>query len=275
MQSTSKAVIPGSSTTVRYLRCPRCASATLDSAPEMLRCRSCATEFPKREGYVDLTGSGQNKVDRAYDGRGGRFYAWLMERPNRQRIDSWLLGLRVDDYYAEVAAHMESFRVGPGIEVPAGNLPFLDHTAAYARSGPWVLVDLSPTMLSVLGERLNKRRLPACTPVLADARSLPVASGEFRHVVSLFGFHCFHDKEAVALEFRRSMHPAGRLLLTTLTCDGPWRSRIYHRINQLDGTFARDNTEAQILATLFAAGLHVTSSRRFGAVLVITAQPAP
>ncbi|MFE0021184.1 class I SAM-dependent methyltransferase [Amycolatopsis sp. NPDC059021] len=208
--------------------------------------------------------------DKPYEGWWARFYGWLMRHPARQRMDAGLLGLDVPRYYTEVNSRLGALPSGPTLEVPCGNAPFLDHPA-YHENGPWIFVDLSWTLLRQLTDRLAERGLERHLAVHADARSLPVLDGRMRNVVSLFGLHCFHDKPAVFAELRRCLGAEGSVMASTLTTDGHAVSRFYHRFNQSDGTFAPDNSVADVRTAAGEQGFTIEDELRLGSAYLFGA----
>ncbi len=256
------------------LRCPSCSQGPLWTSSEGLTCSSCAHVFPLVDGILDLSAAGprlEDVGDKPYEGRWASFYAWLMSRPSRQRLDAGLLGLDVSRYYTEMPARLGALSAGPTLEVPCGTVPFLDHAAAYRNNGPWIFVDLSWALLRRLTARLEERGLRRHLAVRADVRSLPVLDGRMRNVVSLFGLHCFHDKAAVFAEFRRCLPPEGAVVASTLTTDGHAMSRFYHRLSQSDGTFAADNSVAEVCSAAREQGFGVREELRLGSAYVFGA----
>ncbi|WP_409493147.1 class I SAM-dependent methyltransferase [Amycolatopsis sp. cmx-11-12] len=256
------------------LRCQSCFRGPLSIAPDGLACSSCAYEFPLVDGILDMSGAGprlDDVGDKPYEGRWANFYDWLMSRPSRQRLDAGLLGLDVSRYYAEMPARLGALGEGPTLEVPCGNVPFLDYAEAYRRNGPWIFVDLSWELLRRLTARLAERGLRRHLAVRADVRSLPVVDGRMRNVVSMFGLHCFHDKATVFAEFRRCLRPEGAVVASTLTTDGHAISRFYHRLSQSDGTFASDNSTTDVCSAAQGHGFRIGDELRLGSAYVFGA----
>ncbi|KAA2250734.1 class I SAM-dependent methyltransferase [Solihabitans fulvus] len=262
---------PGDALTevAQYLRCPGCAQTRWRTEADGLVCGACARRYPYVGGVLDMAAPGDVGAagDRPYEGFWAAFYGWVMSSPARQRLDSWLLGLDVRRYYRETVARLDECGDGPRLEVPCGSLPFHGRTRAYD-AGPWIFVDLSRAMLDKLARRLDGT---GHVLVRADACALPVRDGQLRTIVSLFGLHCFHDKDAVFAELRRCLRPDGRLVLSTLTSDGPARSRLYQRLNELDGTFAPAVSSARIAALAGRHGLGIDDQVSLGSVLLCTA----
>ncbi len=255
------------------LRCPACPGSEFRMAAADLVCTCCERRYRPRHGVLDLAGTGNAAGDRPYEGFWATVYGWVMDRPGRQRLDAWLLGLDVRRYYREVIARLEGCGAGPHLELPCGNLPFLELTEAYRAGGPWIFADLSSAMLGKLARKLDADGADGQVLLRADACSLPVRDGRLRTIVSLFGLHCFHDKAAVFAELRRCLHPEGKLVLSTLTADGSALSRGYHRLNQLDGTFAPAATAAEIVASARRHGFEIEDEFRQGSVFLCTASP--
>jgi ubiquinone/menaquinone biosynthesis C-methylase UbiE len=95
--------------------------------------------------------------------------------------------------------------VGTGIEHAA--------LAAVAGDGPVVGVDLARTMLELTYRRTAS---PLCE---ADAIALPLASGTFDRIYSAYMLDLLpaDDLLPVLAEFRRVLHPQGRMVLVSLT----------------------------------------------------------
>jgi len=256
-----------------HLRCPRCAAARCEATTDGLHCRGCGETFPRTDGVLDLAPAGDTSPsgDRPYEGSLAAVYGWMMSSPTRQRLDSWLLGLNVRQYYREVATLLERLGQGPHLEVPCGNLPFLGSTSAYRDTGPWIFADLSRAMLDQLARRLGPGDTAGHLLLRADVCGLPIGDGQVGGVVSLFGLHCFRDGDAVFAEWRRCLRPGGRLVLSTLTGDGPALSRRYYRFNQRDGSFAPARTAAEVIALAERNGFVIEEHRRLGSVLLVAA----
>jgi ubiquinone/menaquinone biosynthesis C-methylase UbiE len=239
-----------------------------------LTCLACPARFPIVDGVLDLLDNpaGQYRTpDRPYEGWSGRGYGWFMDHPFCQRLDGWLLGMNTARYYDEMIRRLGAQPDGPTLEMPCGGAPFLSRSGKYRRGGPWIFVDLSRTLLHRVVVKVNRLGLTRHVIIRADARSLPIRDGVLTNVVSMFGFHCFHDKDTVFAEISRCLQPAGRALVSTLVSDGPRLSRLYHWMNQRDGTFARDNSAQQILSHAEAHALTVAEPTYLGSAVVFTA----
>jgi SAM-dependent methyltransferase len=258
---------------VALLRCPACVQPAMRrQGREGLECEACGHRPPVVDGVLDLTverGGGQPRRDRPYEGLAGELYAMFMDRRKLQHVDAWLLGMDVEGYYEQMLGRLASLSAGPNLELPAGGGPFLTIKELYHRSGPWLLADLSWTMLRRLRRKCEELRLGEVVLLRADACQLPLCDGSLRNLVSPFGLHCFHDKRAVLGEMSRCLARGGRIVASTLTSDGPPRSRLYLRLHEGDGTFARDNSLAELREHARSQALEVSALARFGAAAVL------
>ncbi|WKB55737.1 class I SAM-dependent methyltransferase [Eleftheria terrae] len=220
---------------------------------------------------ADMTGS---SGDHAYEGLLGESYARFMDSPWLQRLDAWLLGMKVDRYYEGVLSQLSRLGSGPHLDLPAGGGPFLRHAPAYRHSGPWLLADLSWTMLRRLRQKCQSMGLRDTFLIRADARRLPFNTGAIGNIVSLFGFHCFHEKDRVFSEMRRCLAPEGRIIASTLTTDGSALSRFYLRLHERDGTFATDNSLDELQHHALAHSLDFHLVQRLGAAILFEARHA-
>ncbi|ATB37157.1 hypothetical protein CYFUS_002578 [Cystobacter fuscus] len=254
------------------LRCPSCSEPALRrrEGPSLM-CDGCAAHFPVQEGILDLAlpGNESLRTDRPYEGLSGRMYATFMEHPWLQNLDAWLLGMKVEDYYARIQEQLAVLGPGPSLDMPSGGGPFLGRVHTYQRAGPWLFADLSWTMLHRLRRKCEALGLREVVLIRADATRLPLRDGVLNNLVSLFGLHCFHDKASVFGELNRCLKPGGRILASTLTSEGPRRSRFYLKLNQRDGTFAPNNSlhEFREQARHQCMGLRVLN--QLGATLVL------
>lgn len=254
------------------LRCPGCAQPALRRHPGgSLTCDGCATLFPMQEGILDLTPRGVEalNVDRPYEGLSGKMYATFMDHPWLQNLDAWLLGMKVEDYYARIQEQLATLGPGPNLDLPSGGGPFLGRVPIYHRAGPWLFADLSWTMLRRIRSKCEALGLHDVVLLRADASRLPLRDGVLNNLVSLFGLHCFHDKASVFAEMNRCLKPEGRILASMLSSEGPPRSRFYLKLNQRDGTFAPNNSlhELREQARHQSMGLRVLN--QLGATLVL------
>lgn len=257
---------------VALLRCPACTQPALRrQGREGLECEACGHRPPWVEGILDLTADrgARPPLDRPYEGLGGELYAMFMDRRWLQHVDAWLLGMEVEGYYEQMLERLASLSSGPNLELPAGGGPFLASAALYRRSGPWLLADLSWTMLRRLRRKCEQLGLGEVVLLRADACQLPLRDGSLHNVLSPFGLHCFHDKRAVFGEMGRCLARGGRLVASTLTSDGPPLSRLYLRLNQRDGTFAADNSLQELREQARCQSLEVSALVQFGAAAVL------
>ncbi len=261
---------------VPLLRCPACSVPSLRIASRGLDCDSCPHVAPFVDGVLDLVANSSGPVsagDKPYEGWNAKLYGWLMGSPTRQKLDSWLLGLDVDRYYREMGARIAGLPDGPVLEIPAGNGPLLRAAPGYRSRGPWIFADLSWHLLRQLATKIEQLGLRKHLVIRADACALPIVDGGVAGAVSMFGLHCFHDKPAVFGELRRVVREDGQIAVSTLTTDGNRLSRAYHRWSQQDGTFAPDNSWAEIATAARAQGLELHGTTGLGSARVFTARP--
>lgn len=257
---------------MRLLRCPSCAEPALRRGEgPSLRCDACAALFPVREGILDLVPSGNAPLhaDRAYEGLLGRVYATFMDYPWLQNLDAWLLGMKVEDYYARIQEQLAALGPGPSLDMPSGGGPFLGRVPTYQRAGPWLFADLSWTMLHHVRRKCEALGLREVVLLRADATRLPLRDAVLNNLVSLFGLHCFHDKASVFAELNRCLKPGGRILASTLSSEGPRRSRFYLKLNQRDGTFAPNNSLHELREQARHQSMGLTVLNQLGATLVL------
>lgn len=209
--------------------------------------------------------------DRSYDGIAGAFYALYMDSSWLQYLDSWLLGLNLKAYQQWVQQQLEGIQHGPVLEVPIGNAPFFHTCLAYRRL-PWIGIDLSFSMLRRLQKKCRRRGVEICL-IQADVNHLPIRSESIHQVVSLFGLHCFRNKQQVVSELHRCLHPHGYLTATTLTVGSSKRADAYYRLYERDGSFAVGHDPAQLRALMH--GFQESHSQVFGAAFAFTAQATP
>ncbi|MBB4675945.1 class I SAM-dependent methyltransferase [Crossiella cryophila] len=196
-----------------------------------------------------------------------------MSSPTRQRLDSWLLGLDVKRYYSEMADRIAGLPDGPILEIPAGNGPLFKQAAGYRDRGPWIFADLSWHLLKQLAAKVEAVGAKRHLIIRADACALPIVDGTMAGAVSMFGIHCFHDKSAVFGELRRVVSEEGQIAVSTLTTDGHKLSQYYHQMSQKDGTFAPDNSWAEISTAARGQGLELHGTTGLGSARVFTARP--
>jgi|GEM_PF-3085264 len=254
------------------LRCPNCTQPALCRRVWTgLECEACGSAFQRTEGILDLTVSlnGPPRSDRPYEGLPGRMYATFMDHPWLQHLDAWLLGMDVDDYYERMREQLAALPPGPSLDLPSGGGPFLGRVSIYQRGGPWIFADLSWTMLRHVRHKCEALGLHEVVLMRADATRLPLRDRILHNLVSLFGFHCFHDKTAVFAEMGRCLRPEGRIIASTLTSDGPRRSRFYLKLNQRDGTFATNNSLHELRAQAQRQALSLNVLNRLGAAAVL------
>lgn len=211
-------------------------------------------------------------ADRAYEGTMGKGYARYMDSPALQRMDGWLLGMRVPRYYEAVLSRFERLPSGPSLDIPSGGGPLMRHASIYREGGPWLFADLSWTMLRHLRTKCLHAGVKDVALIRADACDLPFGDGLLRNIVSLFGLHCFHDKSAVFSQWRRCLAPGGQAVVTTLTDDGPLLSRLYVEWLRGDGTFAPGSSLGQIREQAANQGLTIEDVNRLGAAVLFEAR---
>ena len=254
------------------LRCPVCTQPALRRrAWTGLECEACGHQPPLQAGLLDLTAGlgGPPRLDRPYEGFSGKAYATFMDHLWMQHLDSWLLGMRAEDYHERMVEQLSALPPGPSLDIPSGGSPFLGIVPGYMQGGPWLLADLSWTMLRHAQRKCEALGLREVVLIRADACRLPLRSRGLLNIVSLFGFHCFHDKAAVFAEMSRCLMPQGRLLASTLTSDGPLGSRLYLKLNQRDGTFAANNSLHEIGEQAQRQLLKMNVLSRLGAAVIL------
>ncbi|GAA2809654.1 hypothetical protein GCM10010452_42630 [Crossiella cryophila] len=261
---------------VPLLRCPACSIPALTIGSRGLDCDSCGHLAPFVDGVLDLVANSTGPVsagDKPYEGLNAKLYGWLMSSPTRQRLDSWLLGLDVKRYYSEMADRIAGLPDGPILEIPAGNGPLFKQAAGYRDRGPWIFADLSWHLLKQLAAKVEAVGAKRHLIIRADACALPIVDGTMAGAVSMFGIHCFHDKSAVFGELRRVVSEEGQIAVSTLTTDGHKLSQYYHQMSQKDGTFAPDNSWAEISTAARGQGLELHGTTGLGSARVFTARP--
>ncbi|HYO52463.1 class I SAM-dependent methyltransferase [Archangium sp.] len=192
-----------------------------------------------------------------------------MDHPWLQLLDAWLLGMDVDDYYEWMLERLAALPPGPSLDIPSGGGPFLGRVPIYQQGGPWLFADLSWTMLRHIRHKCEALGLHEVVLLRADAARLPLRDRALHNLVSLFGFHCFHDKAAVFAEMSRCLRPGGRIIASTLTSDGPRRSRFYLKLNQRDGTFASNNSLHEFKEQAQRQSLSLNVLNQLGAAAVL------
>ena len=126
-------------------------------------------------------------------------------------------------------------------------------SAKLAASGRQVCgVDLSAAMIA----RARKKHDPRIQFIQGDAEKLPAENASFDALVNLISFHHYPNPARAAAEFRRVLHPGGRLVLVAF--DGGSRYiRLAQATNCLTKSIAGKSwqkTSAQIATLLRSAG---------------------
>jgi ubiquinone/menaquinone biosynthesis C-methylase UbiE len=256
---------------LKYLICPRCRASALACSADVLRCGSCAAEWPVDDHIVDLYADpSATAQEQAYEGILGRLYGLYMDSRFMQNMDAWMLGLRnrtyKDWFLKRSAARIE----GMFLEVPIGGAPFLADATCY-RAHPWIGVDVSLTLLKALHRKCTRLGLDNFILLRASVMSLPVKTATAQAAVSLFGFHCFPDKGAAAREISRVTAAGGPFLLSTLSTGHSRLADRYVRLFEQEGSFAPGISPAQykdLLTQVFT----VKDEIRVGAVLLAEAE---
>lgn len=164
-----------------------------------------------------------------FDGVFGRAYGFYIERPRLSRLVAALLwGADIRGFYASMREIGELPDGGVIVDAPCGAGVAFRGLRSDQRVR-YVALDLSPRMLDRARERAAERGLGQIEFIEGDAASIPVESGTVDLFLSYFGLHCFPDPARAIGEAARCLHPAGRLVGSTITRGRSLRHRLLVR----------------------------------------------
>jgi SAM-dependent methyltransferase len=198
-----------------YLRCPHCSAVRLQQLPKGLSCHACGSQYPERNGILDLLGSDSEEVITPFQR--------LMQTPLIVSIyeNQW----RRAGYYLASSRSFEKemqtvLRLGKS-ESPERSLDLacgpgvFTRPLARANGGLVVGLDLSWPMLSRAQRVLDREGPGNVLFVRATAFSLPFIDSSFPFVNCCGALHLF-DRPSDALgEIARVLEPGGHLCVQT------------------------------------------------------------
>lgn len=109
-------------------------------------------------------------------------------------------------------------RIGRLLDIGTGTGQLLELLAPRMSAG--IGVDASRAMLALARARLSRPGLTHCSVRQADMYRLPMADGEFDHVILQMVLHYAEDPESVLAEAARVLRPGGRLVVVDLAAHG-------------------------------------------------------
>jgi ubiquinone/menaquinone biosynthesis C-methylase UbiE len=201
----------------------------------------------------------------------GAAFSAYMERPRLSRLIARLVwGGDVRPYYESMAAVAETPSGGTIVDCPCGAGPAL-RALPREKEVRYIGVDLSPSMLGRLRERIDKRGLRQVEPVQADATKIPLGDDSADLFLSYWGLHCFADPAAAIEEAARVLEPGGRLVGATFVRG---RDSLRQRLLIRPGTndFGNPGTAAEVNRWLREAGFTAPRIRLSGPMLFFDAR---
>jgi ubiquinone/menaquinone biosynthesis C-methylase UbiE len=196
------------------LVCPHCRqnSLTVASDDHRARCAGCASEYPIRDGVIDLLPAYTGKpsvaqrlmesdtVVRIYESR-----LW-----RRSFIATRALGISFDREQAMVLAAASPPPNGTVLDLACGPGIYTRALARRVGSGTVVGLDLSLPMLRYAARRARTEGVSNATFVRASALDLPLPAQAFDVVNCCAALHLFPDVPKAVGEVVRVLEPGGR-----------------------------------------------------------------
>lgn len=203
----------------------------------------------------------------------GIAYSAYMERPRLSRLIAKVVwGGDTRPYYESMAAVTEAPSGGTIVDCPCGAGPAL-RTLPPEQDVRYLAVDLSPSMLRRIRQRIDKRGLQRVETVRADAAEIPLPDDSADLFLSYWGLHCFPDPAAALAEAARILRPGGRLVGSTFVRGRDnLRQRLLVRPGR--GDFGNPGTAEEVTRWLREAGFANPRLQRSGPMLFFDAHLA-
>lgn len=172
-------------------------------------------------------------------------WAWLTERKARDRCLE-LAAIRDGEDVLEVA-------VGTGLTFEN----ILESNPSGRNEG----VDLTAAMLERAEKRAARMQLAGYKLQVADAYDLPFDDDSFDVLVNNYMFDLLPEPDfpAVLEEFRRVLHPGGRLAMVNMTHGMRWYNGVWSLLYRLDPTLLGGCRSVALLPFVQAAGFRDTT----------------
>ena len=253
------------------LRCPRCASASLDAGRRALSCRACGSRFTERAGIFDLLGEDTRLVITPFQR--------IMQTPAVACIyeRAWRpLGYRLASsraFSSEVAAVLALLETGDQrrvLDVACGTGVFARRLAG--RGGSLVVgFDLSWPMLSRARRLAAREGLANLVLLRGTVFRLPFIDAAFPSVNCCGALHLFDRPEEALAEIGRVLCRGGRLALQTAL--RPARTSLLFRALERSIRFGSFE-EGELREMLRGQRLEVLESERHGISCTLLARKA-
>jgi ubiquinone/menaquinone biosynthesis C-methylase UbiE len=198
-----------------FMRCPRCLGTDLRAIDGRISCRSCTTQYPVKNGILDLLGNDPDEIITPFQR--------LMQTPPVVSIYE-KLWRRAGYYLASSRSFKHEMqtvlRIRKGksadrtLDLACGTGVF---TRPLARIGdnPVVGLDLSWPMLNQAQKLLKREGLSNVVFIRATAFSLPFVDAAFSYVNCCGALHLFDRPDAALREIGRILEPGGHLCVQT------------------------------------------------------------
>ena len=126
-------------------------------------------------------------------------------------------------------------------------------------------LDVTPEMIRLAHDRLEKAQLTNAYFSVASVEALPFKENEFDQVITRLSLHHFHDVAAVLSEVRRVLRPGGDLIIADVVSpEDADESALHNSLEQLrDPTHVRMFAPAELLEIIHVAGFSLVSEEEW------------
>jgi SAM-dependent methyltransferase/uncharacterized protein YbaR (Trm112 family) len=198
-----------------YMRCPHCLSTGLQDEIGQITCPTCRTQYPIREGILDMIGKHSDEVITPFQR--------LMQAPTIvsiyerlwRRIGYYIASSRPFDEELRTVLRLGNGKGGGRVLDLACGTGVFTRPIASCNEGLVVGLDLSWPMLKQARQLVKKKAIQNIIFIRATAFCLPFINEAFPYVNCCGALHLFDRPDSALKEIRRILSPEGHLCVQT------------------------------------------------------------